>query len=127
MGIKLTSDDRGVKIFRKDGTSSSGNPYTLYSMSVSSKDIKGEWVNGYLDCAFKKGVEVNNKALIKINNAFPTVNEYNGKKTIRYMITDFEVLEQDDAPPEQVSLDSVANDGFMNIPDNVDDDAMPFN
>lgn len=113
--MKLT-DDKGVKVYRHDGVSKAGNAYTTYSLGVSSKDTKGEWQNAYLDCIFKKGVEVNHKAKIKINNAFPTVSKYNDKTTVRWMITDFEVVD---------SGESTSDNGFINIPDSLDEE-LPF-
>jgi len=112
MGLKLTSDDKGVKIFRKDRDTKNGGKFATYSMSISSKTMDGEWVNGYADCLFKKGVEVYNKAVIKINNAFPTVNEYNGNRYVKWFILDFEVIGQGEAPAEVPNDDS-----FMVIPD----------
>lgn len=119
MGLKITTDDKGVMIFRQDKTSQSGTPYTQYSMGVSSKDTNGEWVNGFVECGFKKGVEVPNKSKISINNAFYTVNEYNSKKYYKVMITDFNILESGQAAPVAPA------DGFVNVPDGIDED-LPF-
>lgn len=116
MGLKVITDDKGVKIFRKDGTSSSGNPYTTYSMGVSQKNADGSWKSGYMPVRFKKGVEVNHKATIKIKNSFPTINEYNGNKTFPIMITDFEVIDEGEVKNSQ---------GFMDIPNGVSED-LPF-
>lgn len=117
MGLTIKTDDKGVKVFRKDREGKNG-PWATYSVGVSSKDMNGNWINGYVDVQFKKGVEVNNKATIVINNAFPVVNESNGRTFVKYMITDFTVLEE--GQPQPVAN----NDGFVNIPEGADD--LPF-
>lgn len=121
MGLTLSADDRGVKVYRHDKVSAAGNPYTMYSLAVSSKGSDGNWNQGYMDCAFKKGVSVNNKSVIRIKNAFPTVNSYNGKSTVRWMITDFDVISDGEAPAPAQSPVS----GFMDIPDGIDEE-LPF-
>ena len=116
MGLKLVSDDKGpVKVFRKD-KEYAGGTFATYSVGVSSKDKDGNWVNGYLDVQFKKGVELGNKAEIKVINSFPTVREYNGKKYVSWFILDFEEVSQGEAP-------SSADMGFANIPF---DEQLPF-
>ena len=121
MGLKVTTDGKPVTIYRKDKTTSSGKTFATYSIAVSSKDKDGNWTNGYLDCAFKKDVELNNKAKINITNSFYTVNEYNGKKYLKLFIMAFEVVEQGEVQPQSPSND----DGFMNIPDGLDAE-LPF-
>lgn len=117
MGLTITGE---TKVYRQDKTSQAGNAYTQYSLSVSSKDKDGNWVNGFLECSFKRGVEVANKAKIKINNAFYTVSEYNGKKSYKVFVMDFEVIEQGEGQPAKAPDTS-----FMSIPDNIGDE-LPF-
>lgn len=100
--ITVTTDDKGVKIYRKDRQTQNGT-FATYSMMISSKLQDGSWLNGFIDCRFKKGVEVANKSKIKINNAFYTCNEYNGKVYTKLIITDFDVLEGGEAPKENTT------------------------
>lgn len=121
--MKLT-EDKGVRIYKKERTYSGGTFYT-YSMSVASKDKDGNWLNGYLDCQFKKADEdkITNKCKIKINNAFPTVTNYQNKNYVKWFINDFEVVEQGETaadPNAMVNLDS-----FMEIDDSLDEE-VPF-
>lgn len=120
MGLTVKSDDKGVKVIRKDRETKSGGKFATYSLMVSSKDIDGNWVNGFIDCQFKKGVEIANKTKIKINNAFYVVNEYNGNKYTKIMILDYEVLEEG----EQVQTTTGGED-FLVIPDGIDEE-LPF-
>lgn len=110
MGLTLKTDDKGVMVFANEKESEKGK-YTLYSIGVSSKDIKNEWVSGYLNVRFKKGVSVPNKSKIKINNAFPVVTKVGDKTYVSFMITDFENLDE--------------KEEWVNV-DNVPDNELPF-
>lgn len=103
MGLKLTTDDKPVMIFRND-KEYNGKTFPTYTISVSSKDKEGNWINSYLDCIFKKGVEVENKTKIFIKNAFPLVSQGKDRTFTKWMITDFELEDQ-------------AKNDFMAIPD----------
>lgn len=116
MGFTLTADK--AKVIRQDKTSSNGNPYTTYALMVSSKDRNEEWHNGFLEAMFPQGTNLTNKTVIKIKNAFPIVSEYNGKTYIKWYVNDYEVLEQNGSTPRDA-------DGFMNVPEGVDED-LPF-
>lgn len=118
MGLKVVTDGRPVTVFRQDKTSASGNNYSTYCLGVSSKDVNGNWTNGFLNCRFKKGVEIANKSKINIKNSFYTVNEYNGNTYISLFINDFEVVEGGEKK-------NAADNGFMDIPDGVEAE-LPF-
>ena len=121
MGLKVVTDNKPVTVYRQDKTSSNGVAYTQYSLGVSSKDKDGNWVNGFLDCQFKKDVNVPNKAKIEITNSFYTVSEYNGKKFLKLFVLDFNIVEGGAPAPVP------SGDGFMNIPDGLDDsEGLPF-
>ena len=109
--INLTTDDKGVKIYRKDKVTKSGENFATYSLMVSSKSQDGNWINTFLDVIFKKGVSVNDRAEIKINNSFLVANEYNGQKYIKLMVMDFDVLNEGNAPQQ------TTDDGFVMISD----------
>lgn len=119
MGLTVTSDEKGVKVIRKDKTWSGGT-FATYSLMISSK-VNDEWLNGFTDCVFKKGVEVENKAIIKINNAFYTVSKSGDRTYVKLMITDFDVIK----PGVPLNKPTVDSEGFMQIPDNIDEE-LPF-
>jgi hypothetical protein len=119
MGIKLETDDKGIKVIRKDGTSKAGNPYTMYSLMYSFK-VGEEWKNGFIDAGFKKGVDLANKSKIIIKDAFLTGTEFNGTTKPKIIVMDFDVLEGGDAPKP------VDDGAWMNIPDGIDAE-LPFN
>ena len=131
MGLKIVTDDRPVKIIRKDKVSAAGNAYTQYSAMVASKDKDGNWHNGFIDVSFKYGVSVDNKAQIAIKNAFPVVSEYNGKTSVKWMITDFDVIVQGEvgsAPTNASNGNGMATDadGFLQINADIDLEELPF-
>ena len=119
MGLKISSDNNGVKVIRQDKTSKAGNPYTQYSLMIGVKNGE-EWTNMFIDCGFKKDVEVANKSKILIKDAFVTANVFNGKATPKIFVMDFDVLEGGEPTSAPVG------DGFMNIADSLDDE-LPFN
>ena len=131
MGLKIVTDDRPVKIIRKDKVSAAGNAYTQYSAMVASKDKEGNWHNGFIDVAFKSGVSVDNKAQIAIKNAFPVVSEYNGKTSVKWMITEFDVIVQGEgsaAPTNESNGNGMSTDadGFLQINADIDLEELPF-
>lgn len=71
-----------VMIFKND----KGN----YRIGMSKKDRNNQYFNGYMNCRFKKGVDVANQTKIIIKNAF--ISFYlREKETVPYvMIVEFE-------------------------------------
>ena len=117
MGLVVTSDDKGVKIFANEKEGPNGK-FTSYSLGINSKNQNGEWVNGYINCKFKKGVTIPNKTKIKIKSAFFVATKSGAKSYTHLMITDFDILEAGESAGESA-------DEFMKIPDGVDDE-VPF-
>lgn len=66
---------------------------TYYKIKLAKKDEQDNWQNGYINCRFKKDVELNNKSHIKIKDAW--VDFYlKDKVTYPYIfINDFEVTD----------------------------------
>jgi len=117
MGLTVTTDDKGVKVFATEREGKNGK-YTTYSVGISSKDMNGNWINGYVNCRFKKGVSVANKTKIKIKSAFFVASKSGDKTYTHLMITDFDVLESGETATQDA-------DEFMKIPEGVDED-VPF-
>lgn len=115
MGLIVTTDDKGVRIFAHEKEGKNGK-FMTYSLGISTKDQSGNWVNGYVSCKFKKGVTVENKAKIKIKSAFFVANKSNNKSFTYLMITDFELLE-----PGETGV----NDEVVKIVDDIGDET-PF-
>ena len=122
MGLQLVTDSKNVTVYRKDKQTSNGGTFATYCVKVSSKKQDDTWVSAFIDVVFRKGVEVNNKAVISIKNSFPTINEYNGKTYIKWMIMDFEIVESGELPQ---TAQAPSSDEFMNIPDGLEGE-LPF-
>lgn len=94
MGLVITTDDKGLKIWRDDK-----GQFPRYSYSISRKNDKDQWVNVYKEVKFKNGVNVENGAVISIKKAFESFNiASDGKKYPYLMISEFEVLGGGDIP-----------------------------
>ena len=123
MGLTVKTDGKPVTVYAKERQTQNGGKFTTYCLGVASKDKDGNWVNGFIDCQFKKDVVVNNKAKIDIRNSFFNVSEYNGKKYVKLFIMEFDVVEQGEAP--QQNGQGFSGEDFMNIPDNISEE-LPF-
>lgn len=121
MGLKVITDGRPVTVFANEKETQNGGKFTTYTISIANKGRDGNWVNGYIDCQFKKGVVVESKSKINITNSFYIVNEYNGKKYVKLFILDFEVVES----PQPVPPQAPADDSWLQIPDGIDSE-LPF-
>lgn len=115
MSLKIVTDDKGILVFRKDKEWQGGS-FPVYSTSVSSKNKNGEYVNAYIDLKFKKGTDITNKTVIKIENAFPVVDEWNDNKKISYFVSEYEVVKEGETPAQN-------NSDWASIPD---DSELPF-
>lgn len=110
MGLIITTDEKGLMIWRNDR-----GQFPSYSYSISRKNEKGEYINAYRDVKFKQGVELQNKTLISIKNAFESFNvAKDGKKYPYLMITDFDILSDGAGVPE-----------MPDVPDGTDE-VIPF-
>ena len=67
---------------------------TFYKVGLSKKDVNGNYINGYKDIRFKKGVELEDKTKIYIKKAW--LDFYiKDKKTIDYIFcSEFEKIEE---------------------------------
>ena len=119
MGIKITTDLRGVKVWRNDKYE-----YPTYAIQVSRKE-GDTWINEYQKVRFRRGVEVPNGTLIQIRDGFPTletwVKDGMEHKRIVWMIMDFDYEGMTERPEPS----------FMEMPDMPDsfsaaEDEIPF-
>lgn len=65
---------------------------TYYQMGISKKNQDGTYMNGYLQCQFKKGVELDNQTNIYIKDAWLSFY-IKDNKTIPYVfINEYELV-----------------------------------
>ena len=89
----------------------------FYNLGISKKDRSGNYINGYMPCEFRKGVQLETKTKIYIKNAFLTFY-LKDKKTVPYIkILDFETV-------EETMQNSKSEDPFLQFGDEVDIDNM---
>jgi hypothetical protein len=67
---------------------------TFYKVGLVKKDINGEYVNGYKDIRFNKGVELEDKSKIYLKKAWLSFY-VKDKKTIDYIFcSEFETIDE---------------------------------
>jgi len=70
------------------------NGKTYYSIGMSKKDKDGNRINGYMNCRFKNGIELENQTRIYIKNGW--IDFYlKDKVTVPYIfVSEFETVDQ---------------------------------
>lgn len=117
MGMRAMTDERGVKVWKDNK-----GEYPRYSYSISKKNDAGEYDNFYMEIKFKKELPLpENGDNIIINDSFLSFNVWKDKegkkRTYPYlMVLDYENL--DSIKPKDTS--------FIDVPDGIDADAVPF-
>lgn len=124
MGLIVKTDNRPVTVYTQERQTQNGGKFTTYALGVASKDSEGNWVNGFIDCNFKKtdAEKIVNKCKINITNSFYTVSEYNGRKYVKLFVLSFEVVESPKPAPAPIPSDG---DDWMKIPEGIDEE-LPF-
>lgn len=89
MGIKITTDEKPVNVWRNDR-----NGFPQYAVTISKKGDDGQWVREYQQVVFRKGVELQNNESIFIQDAFPKLHTWKGRdgsvgKRVVWQILDF--------------------------------------
>lgn len=70
MGIRITTDDRGIKVWRSDR-----GQYPSYAVQISKKEGDA-WINDYQKVHFKGGADIPNGTVIQIHDAFPALESW---------------------------------------------------
>lgn len=111
-----------VTIFKREN-----NYGTFYSVGLSKKNMEGNYVNGYMDCKFKKEVVLDNKTKINMKNAW--LDFYvKDKKTIPYIfISDFDLVDTKQEQPKEEQFDPYKTFGTSITGEQLDEDMeLPF-
>jgi hypothetical protein len=120
MGIKITTDELGVKVRRSDRFK-----FPSYYIKIS-RQVDGQWVNEFQDIRFRKGVEVEDGDEIIIHDAFPTLDVWKKDGEVKsrcvWQILDFHYRSEmiNHAPKEAVMPEDLP-DSFAAA-----DDDVPF-
>lgn len=86
--MNITSE-RPLMVFKREY-----NGRVFYNLGLSKKDRNNNYINGYMACEFRKGVQLADKTRIYLKNAFITFY-LKDKTTVPYVkILDFETVEE---------------------------------
>lgn len=128
MGIRITTDEYGVRVWRSDRYG-----HTNYSVTIQKKKEDGGYITEYKQVKFRGGVEIENGTDIVIRDGFPTIEWWNDKNTGElktkevWVILDF--VYKSAAPRPQVrEPQPVPEDMFRDMPDTFQaaEDEIPF-
>lgn len=112
MGVKVSTDERGVKIWVDEKGS-----FPRYSYSIGKKNDKGEYDNFYMNVKFRKGLDApENGEEIIIKDAFQTFDVWNDKEGKKHTIPVVMVMDYESMSGKNSHID---------IPDGLDD-VVPF-
>jgi len=118
MGIRIATDDRGIKVWRFDS-----GQYPSYVVQVSKKE-GDTWIKKYQKIHFKGGADIPNGTVIHIHDAFPALESWvkDGQqyKRIVWIIMEW----SDGAGPYQAQ----SQQSFDDLPDSfqASEDEIPF-
>ena len=110
--------NRPIMIFRSEYQG-----YVFYEYGISKKDKEGNYINAYMRCNFKKGVDIPNKTLIEVKEAWQDFyTDKTGKKVHCAFINDFNYVDHQESDEKEVSLDDILG------PESIDVEALelPF-
>ena len=128
MGIRITTDEYGVRVWRSDRYG-----HTNYSVTIQKKKEDGGYITEYKQVKFRGGVEIENGSDIIIRDGFPTIESWNDKNTGElktkevWVILDF-VYKSAAPRPQAREPQPVPEDMFRDMPDTFQaaEDEIPF-
>lgn len=83
-----------------------------YNLGLSKKDQEGKYINGYIDCRFRKGVELEDKTKIQIKSGWLDFYKAKDNGTRVYVfVNEFEKVEGETKQPTNSEIvQAVMND-----------------
>ena len=70
MGIRITTDNNGIKVYRSDK-----GKYPSYAVRVGKKE-GDTWISDFQKVHFKGGADIPNGTVIQIHDAFPALESW---------------------------------------------------
>ena len=102
------------------------NDKPFYTIGLSKKDKNGNYINGYMNVNFKKGVELENKTKIKIKNAWLDFYKSDVKTIPVIFISDFEIISDNKKDPFEEFGNSIKSDFDSGEQIQITDADLPF-
>lgn len=118
------SNDKDVMVYK--------NEYGKYSVMLRKKNQDNSYESAYIPIQFNKGVELDNKTLIKIKNAWLTFYklEKDGKQETKFVIkcSDFEKVEHNEESknPFEEFGNSIETESQIGEQIQIEDSDLPF-
>ena len=98
---------------------------TFYNLGLSRKDAEGNYINGYINCRFKKDVELEDKTKIMIKKAFLTFY-LKDKITVPYIfISEFDLVDTSIKTMKNEAVEDPYKDFGSSITAEELDDSLP--
>ncbi len=102
------------------------NDKPYYTIGLSKKDKNGNYINGYMNVSFKKGVELENMTKIKIKSAWLDFYKKDVKTIPVIFINDFEIAEENKKDPFEEFGDSIKTDFDLGEDMQIEESDLPF-
>lgn len=117
MGIRISTDHKGVKVWRSDRSE-----YPSYAVQVSKKE-GDTWINAYQKVKFKGSPDIKNGTIVFIRDAFPTLETWvkDGVEhsKIVWIIMDYDYEGQTEKPKKTYVEMPEAPDSFSAVQDEI--------
>ena len=112
-------------VFRHDR-----NDKTVYTVGLVKKNMDGEYERAYILTKFRNGVELDNRTLIKLKDAWLDFYKVDNKTNIALFVNDFELVEnaQKNENPVQndIPVDMLSSKNGITQPVPYTDEDLPF-
>lgn len=102
------------------------NDKPIYRIGLSKKDKNGNYIKGYMNVNFKKGVELDNMTKIKIKNAWLDFYKVDIKTVPIIFINDFEIVGENKKDPFEEYGDSIKTDFDLGEQIEITEADLPF-
>ena len=111
------TNEKDVMIYKND--------YGKYSVIISKKNADGSFEKAYMPIQFNKGVELENKTLIKIKNAWLSFYKVEDKTKFFIRCSDFDKVEKEENPFKEFG-NNLKSDFDVGEQIQIQDEDLPF-
>lgn len=115
------SNDKNVMIFKQD---------KKYVVGINKKNQDGSFDNAYFPIQFNQGVELENRTLIKIKNAWLSFYKWKNedkKGTVFYIkCNDFDIIKQKETNPFEEFGNNIGTESSIGEQIKITDEDLPF-
>lgn len=95
----------------KNERETNGEVWYSYALSLSSKNMEGEWISTSVPIRFRKDIKLINRTVIEIIDGWPIVIQYkDGSKRLGFFANEFDVIEGGAVNKKPEGFEGVKND-----------------